>query len=89
VAHLSLEKIGETDVIGQASSIVLGIAKPPAPYSEVQRWIAFLKGREGEQGVIKVNYRFQPVNFDMIQVGHDPDTNERVNAENEHITGML
>jgi replicative DNA helicase len=72
-AHLSLERIGETDVIGQASSIVLGIAKDLPPNEDSRRWLDFLKGREGEAGLFQIAYEFQPVNFDQLRVGWGPE----------------
>lgn len=68
-SHLSLAKIGETDVIGQSSSVVAGIAKGFPPRDFDTRWWAFLKGREGESGVFAFNYLFNPVNFDIISIG--------------------
>lgn len=76
-SHLSLAKIGETDVIGQTSSVVLGIAKAFSPHEHDRRWGRFLKGREGEQAVFQINYGFSPVNFDIISIGTSgerPDT---------------
>jgi hypothetical protein len=64
-----LAKIGETDVIGQVSSVVAGLAKGFPPRDADTRWWAFLKGREGESGVFSFNYRFNPVNFDIISTG--------------------
>ena len=69
VLHLSLAKIGETDVVGQASSIVLGLDKYAyAPFEDSRRYLAVLKGREGESGVFVVNYNFSPVNFDEVPI---------------------
>lgn len=51
ISHLSLAEIGETDVIGQAASHVLGIEYPPFPIpNNAYRVFGFLKGREGESG---------------------------------------
>jgi replicative DNA helicase len=51
IAHLSLAEIGETDVIGQVATHVLGIEYPPAPLLQnTHRCFGFLKGREGETG---------------------------------------
>lgn len=51
IAHLSIAEIGETDVIGQAASHVLGIEFPPYPLRPNDyRVFGFLKGREGEDG---------------------------------------
>ena len=73
IAHLGLHKIGETDVISQISSVVQGIERGPPPFEETRRYLGFLKGREGEQGVWQVNYQFNPVNMDIIS----PEEQER------------
>lgn len=61
ISHLSLEKIAETDVVGQASSLVLGLEKHPT--DPARRYMGFIKGREGESGWWDLNYAFNPVNF--------------------------
>lgn len=66
VAHLTLEKIGETDTIGQSSAIVLGLEKGDPPHEDDERYCGIMKGREGEQGWYKYHYKFRPVNFDYI-----------------------
>jgi len=69
LAHLGLDVIGETDVIGQISSIVMGIELYDAPYQKTRRWMGFLKGREGEDGFWAVNYKFRPVDLSLAHVG--------------------
>ena len=70
IAHLSLAEIGETDVIGQTASHVLGIEFPPAPLSNnSHRVIGFLKGREGESGWWLTKFmetQYSPVNLDIV-----------------------
>lgn len=66
ISHLGLDKIGETDIIGQVTSIALGIELFDPPYEQVRRWMGFLKGREGEHGHWALNYRFEPVDFSII-----------------------
>lgn len=70
IAHLSLAEIGETDVIGQAATHVLGIEYPPDPLAQNQyRVIGFLKGREGETGWWLTNFipeQYSPVNLDIV-----------------------
>lgn len=76
IAHLNLSKIGETDVIGQASSIVIGLEKSLPPNENTRRVLGFLKGREGEMGWWEMNYKFNPVNFSTIitkQMSDEPD----------------
>lgn len=76
LAHLNLSQIGETDVVGQASSIVLGMEKDFSDNTETKRVIGFLKGREGETGWWKINYRFSPVDFSMIHPSDDNNGEE-------------
>jgi len=74
IAHLSLAEIGETDVIGQAASHVLGIEYPPFPVPQnAYRVFGFLKGREGETGWWATNYpasQHSPVNMDLLLPDH-------------------
>jgi replicative DNA helicase len=70
LSHLSLEKIGETDTIGQASSYVFGIDLYDPPFQDSRRWMGFLKGREGENGVFAINYAFTPVDFSLLHTGY-------------------
>ena len=70
IAHLSLAEIGETDVIGQTASHVLGIEYPPFPLpNNLYRVFGFLKGREGENGWWATNYmqtQSSAVNLDLL-----------------------
>lgn len=74
IAHLSLAEIGETDVIGQAASHVLGIEFPPSPLpNNAYRVFGFLKGREGESGWWLTNFmqhQYSPVNLDIVPRDH-------------------
>lgn len=75
LAHLSLAEIGETDVIGQAATHVLGIEYPPQPvHKDMCRVFGFLKGREGESGWWACRYMMRqnsPIDLSLIQPG-DP-----------------
>jgi hypothetical protein len=70
IAHLSLAEIGETDVIGQTASHVLGIEYPPFPLpNNLYRVFGFLKGREGESGWWATQYmqsQSSPVNLELL-----------------------
>jgi replicative DNA helicase len=70
IAHLSLAEIGETDVIGQAASHVLGIEYPPDPLPrDAYRAFGFLKGREGENGwwlTRFMEHQHSPVDLSLI-----------------------
>jgi hypothetical protein len=66
IGHLDLSKIGETDVVGQVSSAVLGVDFGDAPNEHFERYVGFLAGRNGEDGWMKINYKFQPVDLSEI-----------------------
>jgi len=66
IGHLSLEKIGETDVIGQVSSLVFGLELGDTPNQNSERYAGLLKGREGERGWMKTHYKFRPFNMGEI-----------------------
>lgn len=67
---LSTEHIAESDMIGKTASNILGI-HPPAKDRAAQRYriVECLKARDGEQHMkIKINYLFEPPNFDYISM---------------------
>lgn len=70
ISHLSLAEIGETDVIGQAASHVLGIEYAPAPlHRDDYRAFGFLKGREGENGwwlTRFMRHQFSPIDLSIV-----------------------
>ncbi len=74
IAHLSLEKIGETDVVGQASSVVFGLELHAS--DNEKRYMGILKGREGEIGHWVINYKFNPVNFDVYYDNYEATQSE-------------
>lgn len=77
-----IENIAEADVVGQLSSVVIGLANPTSGDTEKDfRYMGFLKGREGEQGAWKIRYSFNPVNFDFLEVIDGEDQTQQ--EENE------
>ncbi len=71
LAHLGLHNIAETDVIGQISAIVFGMERAEPPHQEDQRYLGLLKGREGETGWWKMNYKFSPIDFGIVTESSD------------------
>jgi replicative DNA helicase len=70
IAHLSLDKIGETDVIGQAGSVIFGMDSGLSPYEKETRAFGFLKGREGEDGWWYCNYpptATSPIDLSLLE----------------------
>lgn len=59
----SLESIGLSDTIGQHSSVVVAIKPGPTDNWHHSRELDLLKGREGEQGKVNINYRFKPTDL--------------------------
>lgn len=58
----ALDNIGYTDVIGQISSLVLGMMQEEGIETVMEREIDILKGRNGECGKFKINWVFSPPN---------------------------
>jgi replicative DNA helicase len=83
IAHLSLAEIGETDVIGQVATHVLGIEYPPAPLQRSHyRCFGFLKGREGESGWWLTNFiRTQTSAVDLSLVSLDDPVYEAIRRQ--------
>ena len=63
---VGLEDIGSTDVIGQVSSLVLGIFEEENIETVKTRKIQVLKGRSGETGEFRTRWDFAHMNFDEI-----------------------
>lgn len=59
----SLETIGLSDTIGQHSSIVVAVKPGPTEDWRRSRELDLLKGREGEEGSVIINYSFKPTNL--------------------------
>lgn len=76
----SLENIGYTDAVGTHSSIVVGMRFGPTTNPRASRWLQFLKGREGEQGKVAINFKFSPLDMnEFTPDGEDPDVNTTQN----------
>lgn len=66
--QVGLEDIGYSDAIGQISSIVLGLLEDETVETMNQKSVSIMKGRNGEVGSFKINWRFNPLmNFDMVE----------------------
>lgn len=79
-AEGSLENIGFTDAVGTHSSIVVGMRFGPTTNPRASRWLQFLKGREGEQGKIAINFKFSPLDMnEFTPDGEDPDADATQN----------
>ena len=69
IAHLGVEVIGETDVVGQSASHVFGMDIGPSPFEKSIRVFGLLKGREGEDGSWYCNYpetRTSPIDLSLL-----------------------
>lgn len=63
---VGLEDVGYTDAIAQVSSIVLGLFEDESVETIKQRKIDILKGRNGETGEFRTNWRFDTMDFSEI-----------------------
>jgi len=64
--QVGLEDIGYTDVIGQVSSLVLGLFEGDSPETIKQRRIEILKGRNGEVGSFITRWDWVKMRFDEV-----------------------
>lgn len=71
-----LANIGGTDVVGQISSVVVGISEGETPNETTQREYEVLKNRDGPKGKFKTNFRFDPIDFSEIP----PDAEDQVDT---------
>lgn len=69
--EMDLSQIGGTDVVGQVSSVVIGVKKGAAPYERTRRRYRILKNRHGPDDFYwQTHFQFEPFNMDLI-----PDDN--------------
>lgn len=61
----TMENIGFSDALGQHASLVMGIKMPHnnKERQPKQRVVELMKGREGEDAQIAINFKFKPVDF--------------------------
>jgi replicative DNA helicase len=85
LVHLNLSKIGETDVVGQASSVVIGMEKPDDE-TRMIRHMKFLKGREGESGRWDIHYNFKTMNFSEIRNSSEERSPEQAEYNRRYLT---
>lgn len=61
-----LEDIGYSDVIGQISSVALGLFQEDNVETAIKKMIRVLKGRGGEVGQFEINWDFDAMDFSQI-----------------------
>lgn len=76
----SLETIGYSDAIGTHSSVIVALRPGPTDDPRKSRTADFLKGREGEAGVVHTHFQFAPLNMEEMAV--DPETGEALGMDN-------
>lgn len=65
--EMSLDQIGGTDVVGQVSSLVLGVRRGPAPFERSRRRCSVLKNRHGPDHLDFITrFAFNPFNMDVF-----------------------
>lgn len=62
----TLETIGMSDTIARHSSVVIAVKPGPTENPMLSRELELLKGREGEQGSVMINYLFKPTNLSEL-----------------------
>jgi replicative DNA helicase len=84
--NLTLESIGETDVIGQIASVVLGIRKGREGAESTERRLELIKNRDGIDGKrFLVNFGFEPVDFSFMEEIVDENQRPFVTANTQEI----
>jgi replicative DNA helicase len=66
MTEVGLDDIYGSDVIGQVSSVVLGVFDDPSVESLVRKRITLLKGRNGEVGSFEINWDFLNMDFSEV-----------------------
>lgn len=72
---MSLDNIGQTDEIGQLSSIVIGIRRGASPNERIQRRFKIIKNRHGRDMIdFTTRFEFSPFNMDeIVEDARDPE----------------
>jgi replicative DNA helicase len=83
---MDLSDIGGTDSIPQDASIVFGIRRAEEPHDKTRREIVMLKNREGDVTKATINFLFEPVNLDEINV---EDEQQEQRQENQYDAGWM
>lgn len=94
--EMDLSQIGGTDIIGQVSSLVLGMRRGPAPFERSRRRYLVLKNRHGPDHIdFLTRFEFSPFNMDIVEpdppatddegewtghIGEQPPSTEWTNA---------
>lgn len=63
---VTVDDIGYSDVIGQVSSVILGLFQDESVETQMRRKYRVLKGRNGEEGEFSTNWLFDEMNFDEV-----------------------
>jgi replicative DNA helicase len=65
---MSLDNIGQSDEIGQISSLVIGMKKGSAPHENIRRRYSVLKNRHGpDDWSFETNFLHSPYNMDLVE----------------------
>lgn len=62
----SLETVAFSDAIGMNSAIVAALKDGPTENPKASREFDFLKGREGEEGKVAINFKFAPLDMSEL-----------------------
>ncbi len=87
-AEGSLENIGYTDAIGTHSSVIVAARHGPTTNPKASRWLQFLKGREGEEGRVAINFKFAPLDMDEFTPVEAQDSDGTTGAVAANVNWM-
>jgi archaellum biogenesis ATPase FlaH len=87
-AEGSLENIGYTDAIGTHSSVIVAARHGPTTNPKASRWLQFLKGREGEEGRVAINFKFAPLDMDEFTPVEEQDADGTPGAVAANVNWM-
>ncbi|KRW94265.1 DnaB-like helicase C-terminal domain-containing protein [Paracoccus sp. MKU1] len=75
--EMSIDNIGQTDEVGQISSLVLGVRKGSAPNETTTRNYRVIKNRHGADGIVfDTRFDHSPFNMDEIEDAQGDGTDE-------------
>lgn len=73
-----LSNIGGTDVVGQISTVVIGISEGETPYETTRRKYEVIKNRDGNKPTFYTNFRFDPLDFSELIPEESEDVDDLI-----------
>ncbi len=79
-----LSMIGNADAIGQVATVAVALREGPTNERHTQRRFAVMKNRDGPLGEFTTNFRFEPMNFDVVSFTQDVEGGEDAAEDEDH-----